>query len=641
MPEPFALTEAMIHDLADPEVFARGRGYLQQGAVTSLARSEDRISAQVQGSAVEPYRVQVKIGPSGIEEALCTCPYVGEGACKHLVAALLVCLEHPEAVEESSSLEARLSRWSAEELQAMLLELAGEDEKIEQRIERRSLARETKARPPDPSAPPLDPAPYRRQARAAIRAVRRGGYGEPMGASDVSEGLFDVLEPVESLVAAGDGRNALILLEAVTDEFVGSLDHLYDREGDCGYLIERLDGWWAEALLSANLSPDEGQAFARKLREWHQEIASKEYYDQGLQMAAAAAEQGWDYSPLVRVLQGEITQQGAWEGEAPHYADELAVARLNVLERQGRFQEYLYLAEAESQTERFLAMLVRVGRVAEAVEEGRRCFTQPQELLGLAKALHAHGDHEQALQMAEHGLDLKPPSGVRGGRVGVAEPALLEDEIDEAEDEEAEDEEEPAAHATVFVEENYAWTHHRAELARWLRDTAVSLGQPQRALPAARIAMEERPSLDDYQALQAVAGQQWPELRAAVLERLRTPNYSTQSAAVEIFLHERLPDEAIAVLESGHPGHEIVGRVVAAVRNERPEWAMNACFHQAERIIEPARAQYYDAAAEWLAKAREVAVIGGLLGQWERRMDDIMTRHQRKYKLMPLLEALR
>src|SRR5207245_2666809 len=113
-------TEAMIYDLAEPEVFARGRSYLRQGAVTSLAGSEDRFSAQVHGSAVEPYRVRVKIGPSGIEEALCTCPYQGEGACKHVVAVLLGCLEQPEAVEESSSLEARLSRWSAEELRTML-----------------------------------------------------------------------------------------------------------------------------------------------------------------------------------------------------------------------------------------------------------------------------------------------------------------------------------------------------------------------------------------------------------------------------------------------------------------------------------------------------------------------------------------
>jgi hypothetical protein len=40
-----------------------------------------------------------------------------------------------------------------------------------------------------------------------------------------------------------------------------------------------------------------------------------------------------------------------------------------VLERQGRSQEYLYLAEAEGQTERYVAMLVRLGRVQELAGE--------------------------------------------------------------------------------------------------------------------------------------------------------------------------------------------------------------------------------------------------------------------------------
>lgn len=55
----------------------------------------------------------------------------------------------------------------------------------------------------------------------------------------------------------------------------------------------------------------------------------------------AAAELGWDYPPLVQVLQGEITERGAWGKEAPSYADALTIARLNVLERQARYQEYL------------------------------------------------------------------------------------------------------------------------------------------------------------------------------------------------------------------------------------------------------------------------------------------------------------
>jgi uncharacterized Zn finger protein len=130
-------------------------------------------------------------------------------------------------------------------------------------------------------------------------------------------------------------------------------------------------------------------------------------------------------------------------------------------------------------------------------------------------------------------------------------------------------------------------------------------------------------------------------LREEVLDLLRSGQPGTREPAIDIFLHEGLIDDAIAALETDHLGHALVGRVVTAALKERPEWAMNACFFQADRIIEPGSAQYYYAAAEWLGRAREAARAGGLMEQWRRRMDDIMTRHQRKYKLMPLLKALR
>jgi uncharacterized Zn finger protein len=643
MAEEFDLTEAMIHTIADPVVFGRGREYLHQGAVTNLTRSGERITAQVYGSDMAPYRVRVKIGPSGIEEAECTCPYDWGGACKHVVAVLLACLEQPEAVEESSPLESRLAGLGEAELRALLLELADEDDDVARRIERRALARQTTSRAQvAAAAPPLDPAPYRRQARSLLRSARGGRYEDYYGAAGAAvSGLYDLLEPIPSLLEAGDGRNALLLLEVVTDEVAGVLDELYDDEGELGGLIESLDAWWAEAVLSPDVTPDEREAWVPKLRVWNEFFADSDY-DASLKMAVTAAEQGWEYPPLVRVLQGEITEKGAWAGEAPYYADELAEARLSVLERQGRFQEYLYLAEAEGQTERFLTMLVRVGRVAQAVEEGREYLTEPQQVLVLAKALHEHGDHEEALQLAEHGLELKPPSGVHGG--WVADEAETDREEDEEEWEEAAEEDE-AQTAPIRrmrqVHYTYGWSVHRAGLAQWLRDTAAALGQPERALPAARVAMEDHPSLANYQALQAVASEAWPEIREEVLERLRAPVMATRDAAVDIFLHEGLVDDAIAALETGHLGHVIVGRVVDAVMKERPEWAMNACFHQADRIIEPGSAQYYSAAAEWLAKAKQAAEAGGLLSQWDARMDDIMTRHQRKYKLMPMLKALR
>src|SRR5205814_9873889 len=140
-------------------------------------------------------------GPSGIEETDCTCPYDWGGVCKHVVAVLLACMEQPEALEETPPLAARLARLSAEELRALLLELAEEDDDVARRIERRALARETRSRTPAPAAAPLDPAPYRRQARSAMRSVRRGRYDDYYEASGtVVSGLDEVLEPVTALI---------------------------------------------------------------------------------------------------------------------------------------------------------------------------------------------------------------------------------------------------------------------------------------------------------------------------------------------------------------------------------------------------------------------------------------------------------
>ncbi len=107
------------------------------------------------------------------------------------------------------------------------------------------------------------------------------------------------------------------------------------------------------------------------------------------------------------MLQGTITEQGAWEGEAPYHADELTKARLHILERRGRLQEYLYLAEAEGHTREYVTMLVRLGYVEEAISYGQHYLATTDEALTLAKALYEHGEDEQSLQIAEHGLSLE------------------------------------------------------------------------------------------------------------------------------------------------------------------------------------------------------------------------------------------
>ena len=130
-----------------------------------------------------------------------------------------------------------------------------------------------------------------------------------------------------------------------------------------------------------------------------------------LEIVGIALDQWWDYPPLVAAMQGNITEQGAWEGERPDFADQLALVRLHILERQGRTQEYIHLAEAEGETSLYINMLARSGQVEKAVAEARQLIQSPAQILSLAQVLVEQGARAAALDVAGHGLDLTGGEG--------------------------------------------------------------------------------------------------------------------------------------------------------------------------------------------------------------------------------------
>lgn len=593
---PRDLSEALVRQHASAESFQHGREYFRNGAVVSLARRGDVLEGEVEGSQPTPYRTRVELDAGGVAGAKCECPYAWGGWCKHVVATLLAWIDRPEAVEARPSVEALLAELDREQLQALVLSLVGRDPVLADAIEGQVAllqARPSEAPPgavePRPRRSPLDVSAVRRQVRGSLRSLDRMRRSEAYWhVGGVVGEVRGVLDQARAFTAAGAGRDALAILEAITEEYLAEWEELDDSDGEGGAFFGDLGLAWAEAVLTADLTPAERRAWAKKLDAWSGTLGD---YGAGesFEAASAAAEQGWDYPPLRRVLQGEVTEQGAWEGEAPHYADELAVARLNVLERQGRRQEYLYLAEAESQTERYATMLVRVGRAPEAVEYGLECLGSTNEALALATALREGGDPEAALRIAEHGL------GLEGSK---------------------------------------------ATLAAWVRDLAAGLGQTERALDAATVAFREDPGLVAYLRAQELAGERWPERRDALLDHLRRVKSYYPLGQVEVFLHEGLIDDAIAAVEGGAT-HTIVEQVVDAAIESHPDWALRTCRQQADRIMDGGKAEYYAAAAAWLAKARQAYRAAGREAEWRAEIDELIARHQRKYKLRPMLEALR
>jgi uncharacterized Zn finger protein len=500
--------------------------------------------------------------------------------------------------EMRSALDSLLSGLNREQLQLLLLKLAEQEPSVLATIERQArLLQTSSSQPTTPSsmaAPKpsiaVDTKAIRRQVRASIRSLDRMRASEAywyVGAV-VSE-IGQLVEQAWALIKADDARQALPLLEAITEEYMNEWESLDDSNGEASGFFSDLGTAWTEAILSADLTREQREQWSDRFAAWQAEL--DDYgVDEAFDAPQTAALDGWDYPPLKRVLQGIITEQGAWEGEPPYHADELTEARLHILERRGRFQEYLYLAEAEGHTEEYVTMLARLGRVEEAISYGRQYLAAPDEALALAKALYEHGEREQSLQIAEHGLRLE-------GR--------------------------------------------KALLAKWLRDQALLMGEQSRALPAAEVAYRDEISLENYQRVAEIAGERWPERRTELLDYTRSKISAYPKGQVDVLLHEGLIGDAIATLDL-YASHTLVEQVVDAALEAQShlDWVIEACRKQAEYIMDKGRAELYSAAVNWLAKTRRAYQILGRIEEWQAYLNELLIQHGRKYKLVPMLKAL-
>ncbi|MGK7875398.1 MAG: SWIM zinc finger domain-containing protein [Xenococcaceae cyanobacterium] len=487
------------------------------------------------------------------------------------------------------SLNQLLEQLNHQQTQLLLQNLVTEQPELLEAIARHTHQILSQTAPTQPSKPTrqiaVDPDPIRR--RVAFILENAAGYWDDAPALDQ---IRDVMQQAQDFTNQGDGNNALVVLEAMTDAYVADWMNLDGSSGESGMIFEEFDAAWTEAILSAELTPTEREDIQALLEKWQDEV--DEYgIDNGFEMGLAAGEQGWEYPPLQRVLEGHITEQGAWDGEPPHYADELARIRLDILERQGRYQEYLYLAEAEGQTARYLTGLARLGRVSEAVAQAQTLLTTVDQALALAQALQEQGALEQALHIAQAGLQLTG--------------------------------------------------YHKHELAIWTSELAERMDRQELALEARVAAFQASPSFTDYLKVQELADEErWSTLRPDLLASLsQSDSFFSADAKVDIFLHENLSDQAIAAVDNlSSYQSEPIHRVMNAAIAQHPDWVIaNAC-RRAESIMDQGKAKYYHHAIEWLSKARAAYLQSGRKEEWQAYRAKIRQKHGRKYKLMGMLK---
>ncbi len=593
------LNKTLIQKHSNLQSYEKGEDYYEMGSVISVIQRGNALSAQVEGSEYEPYAISVRFDQGGLLEAQCSCPYDWGGWCKHIVATLLTCLEMPDTVSHKPMLEESLKNLDANQLRELMQTIVFEfpqiheiiDDYLDSHVNTATASTSVESTHKPQRQTPVDSKSIRKQVSRILAQAHEGYYDRDYYWDDYEipglDKVREILGKTNDFLENGDGCNALIMVQAVTDAWMEAMEELEDAYGTDEDFMDDLAQTWAEAILTSDLSVEERD-------EWRDIL--EDYDGDYFGIALIALEQGWDFPPLIEVLKGNISNKGIWgTQEVPYFADDLAIIRLRILERQKRYEDYLNLAEAEGQSLAWLLMLARLGQVEKAVKAGLQQLFSDHEAFSLAKALREKERLEEALQIAEHGLKLEGSS--------------------------------------------------KKELASWTAELAKGMGLADRAFQAALQSFKARPSLQDYLDIQQqVSAEEWPAYQKQLLDITRSyPKdfFDIEKDQTDIFLHEGLWDDAIKVIsDASSYQSEIIQRVMDTVLPHRPEWIAENAKARAERIMDGGKANYYHFAVEWLRRTKEAYQKMERFDEWMEYYHTVRQTHSRKYKLMGLLKLL-
>jgi hypothetical protein len=186
-----------------------------------------------------------------------------------------------EGMNEWMALESLLSGLNREQLQSLLLKLAEQEPSVITTIERQVTLLQTsssQSTTPLQQATPkpavaVDTKAVRRQVRSSIHSLDRMRSSEAywhVGA--VVNEIGQLVEQAWALIKADDGRQALTVLEAITEEYMSEWENLDDSDGEASGFFGDLGTVWTEAILSADLKREEREEWADQFAAWQGEL---------------------------------------------------------------------------------------------------------------------------------------------------------------------------------------------------------------------------------------------------------------------------------------------------------------------------------------------------------------------------------
>ncbi|BAZ37636.1 zinc finger SWIM domain-containing protein [Calothrix sp. NIES-4101] len=583
------ISEAIIRHKSNASSYSRGEDYYRRGAVYDVKKRGNSLQASVEGSEIKPYRVSVNFDAGGVTLACCSCLYNYDGWCKHIVATLLTCTRASNAITERLTLEQLLDNLDHLQTQRLVQELLRKNpeliDDIDTFVSLLNSPPSNKKSPPSKRRSQIDVTPIRSQVRRILRdGLRELEYGSEE--DPFTEELTAIIEQAQEFALQSDGTSAIAILEAITSTYAEEWDELAEYGGDCYSIAEPLNIAWTEAILCEDIPEAQATDLQVMLESWQDEIAAD------FCMSLEALKQGWNYEPLQQIMAGNNSVTLWQEDTRPDFADDLISIRLDFLERQNRYPEYLNLAFAEGMTQQYLTKLAALGRIDEAMSAAKTQMDNAETAFALAMVLRDDGYLSEALGIARSGLHL---------------------------------------------DGNCTY-----EFATWTSDFAGGMGDTSTALNASMVAFEAKPSFRDYQKVENLAADAWSQIKPDLLEILReSRHWYVTEAKVDIFLHEEFIDEAIATVSSNsYYASELLERVMDAAIPHRPDWVITKARQLAEDIMNRGKADRYDNAVRWLKKVKAAYVQLGKQSEWSAYRAELENIHGRKRKLMELFKGL-
>ncbi len=362
-------TQALL-ERAGLRAFERGEDYHADGLVRIVALEPARVLAIVSGN--EDYRTTLTGGgasPGGD----CTCPAFRDwGFCKHMVAVGLAANAasgdvQAAWVDQFARIGAYLKTRDVDTLARMILDLAGHDTALLNKLELASAAAE-------PDGGKLEA----RLSAAIEDALDLSDYLDHRAAPEWANGVADVLSVLEDLA---DGEHAALVIdlaERVIEGVEEAIESIDDSDGNCGGLLHRA----AQIhLAAARVAKPDPLTLARDL--------------------------------FFRAMADDY---GTFGGAAIDYADVLGAAGLaeyrrlaleawnKLPPRQGRRTSGETLADYHTLMAILDDLAERDGDVAARVALRAKNLATTGDYLALAQFCLSAGDEAEALRRAEEGL---------------------------------------------------------------------------------------------------------------------------------------------------------------------------------------------------------------------------------------------